>query len=278
VQPFENGKKRDRDFAGDLTLLFGRRNVILDDRLRQPGARVFVAFLLRVPQTIQVSAAPCLDAASANLCIRQSGLQACDGCRVLVPGPLLAGHSRENLVGSVTFGARIRLTDMGDATRTFERLRPRLKGIACRILDSESEVELVLRDAYLRWHEVGLAEQGRAEAWLISTVARLCLDRFGGLTEGASDSTESESGLTERSIGEPEPVTPEQMQERADDLSVSFLTLIAQLAPETRTAFVLREMFRVKYDVLAQIVGKSDAECAQMVRHARAWLRARRPR
>lgn len=80
-----------------------------------------------------------------------------------------------------------------------------------------------------------------------------------------------------RCVGESEPVTPEQMQERADDLSVSFLTLIAQLPPETRTAFVLREMFRVEYDVLAQVIGKSDAECAQMVRRARAWLRARRP-
>jgi len=89
---------------------------------------------------------------------------------------------------------------MGDATRTFERLRPRLKSIAYRILGSESEVELVQRDAYLRWHEVALAEQGRAEAWLISTVARLCLDRFGELIESASDSTESGSGLPERSL------------------------------------------------------------------------------
>ena len=167
---------------------------------------------------------------------------------------------------------------MGDVTPTFERLRPRLKSIASRILGSESEVELVLRDAYLRWHEVALAEQGRAEAWLISTVARLCLDRFGGLTGGACDSTTSESGLTARSIGESEAVTPEQMQERADDLSVSFLTLVAQLAPEERTAFLLGEMFRVEYDVLAQIVGKSHVECAEMVQHARAWLRAKRPR
>ena len=84
---------------------------------------------------------------------------------------------------------------MGDVSPTFERLRPRLKAIAYRLLSSESEVELVLQEASLRWHEVSLAEQGRADAWLIATVARLCLDQFGGLTETASDSTEW-SGLT----------------------------------------------------------------------------------
>ena len=163
---------------------------------------------------------------------------------------------------------------MGDVSPTFERLRPRLKAIAYRLLSSESEVELVLQEASLRWHEVSLAEQGRADAWLIATVARLCLDQFGRLTGTASDSIERGA----RSMGESQPITAEQMQERADDLSVSFLTLVAELPPEEGTAFLLREVFRVEYDVLAQILGKSDAECAQMVRHARAWLRAKRPR
>ena len=73
-------------------------------------------------------------------------------------------------------------------------------------------------------------------------------------------------------------LTPEQMRERVDDLCISFLTAMEELPPETRTAFLLSEMFDVEINVLAQIVGKSEAECRQMVETARTWLRRQRPR
>ena len=69
----------------------------------------------------------------------------------------------------------------------------------------------------------------------------------------------------------------EQIQELADDLIVSFLTSMERLPPEIRTAFLLSEMFDVYPDVLAPLLGKSEAECRQAVQVARAWLRQERP-
>ena len=163
---------------------------------------------------------------------------------------------------------------MDDATRTCERLRPRLKGIAHRMLDSEAEAELVMQDAHLRWHEVASAEQDRVEAWLVATVTQLCLRRSPGPVENGRDTSRSRS--PQPPVMDSPPATPEEKLERADDLAVSFLASLEHLPSETRTAYMLREMFAVEYDVLAQIVGKSEAECMQMVQNARAWLRGTR--
>jgi len=53
-----------------------------------------------------------------------------------------------------------------EATRTFTRLRPRLQGIAYRMLGTLAEAEEVVQDAWLRWHEVGHDEADNAEAWM----------------------------------------------------------------------------------------------------------------
>lgn len=176
----------------------------------------------------------------------------------------------------VTIWCKPASNDMDDATRTFDRLRPRLKGIARRILGSGAEADRVLEDAARLWDEAAPAERDRAEAWLIATVARLSLDRLEASTAGTGGLPHSE--LPERVMKESPPDTPAEMRERADDISVSFLTLIAQLPPETGTAFVLRDVFDLDYPVIAQMVGKSEAECVQIVQIARAWMRSRRPR
>jgi RNA polymerase sigma factor (sigma-70 family) len=164
---------------------------------------------------------------------------------------------------------------MGDVTRIFESLCPRLHGIAYRILGSVNEAELVLQEARLRWHEAAPKTPENAEAWLIATITRLCLTRLPELTRegqkyGAAhlpEALEADSSCA-----------PEQMQQRADDLTVAFLALLEQLPPEARTAFVLREMFDVDYDEIAKLVRKSASVCRQMVRRAKAQLRDKRPR
>jgi RNA polymerase sigma-70 factor, ECF subfamily len=164
---------------------------------------------------------------------------------------------------------------MDDATRTYGRLRPRLLGIACRLLGSTAEAEAVVEDAYSCWQEVGSAQPDEMEACFVTVIAHLCLDRL------------RERNLEGKKLGEsrlPEPmaidapVTPEQMQDRADDVSVALLASLERLPPEARTAFLLREMFAVDYPELAQTVGKSEAECLELVRRTKAQLRDERPR
>jgi RNA polymerase sigma factor (sigma-70 family) len=116
---------------------------------------------------------------------------------------------------------------------TFERYRPRLFGIAYRMLGSVDDAEDVVQDAYLRWHRAELDALRSAEAWLVTVVTRLAIDRRCRLA-------------TEREAYEghwlPEPLAtsavppPDQHAELASDLSIAFLVLLERLAPEERVA------------------------------------------
>ncbi len=164
---------------------------------------------------------------------------------------------------------------MNDATATFHRLRPRLQGIAYRMMGSSAEAEEIVQDAWLRWHEADRARVDNPEAWLVSVTTRLAIDRL----RSAKVQREHYVGtwLPEPLLGE-SPVSPEQMLERVDDVSVAFLALLERLAPEARAAYLLREVFDVDYGEVADALGKSEAACRQLVHRARTQLKDQRPR
>lgn len=74
------------------------------------------------------------------------------------------------------------------------------------------------------------------------------------------------------------PAMPEEMNERADDVSAAFLMLLERLSPEARAAFLLHEIFGADYREVAAVIGKSKAECRRLVIHAKAQLRDERLR
>ncbi|MFS2205543.1 RNA polymerase sigma-70 factor [Variovorax sp. Varisp36] len=164
---------------------------------------------------------------------------------------------------------------MDDPTPTFDSHRGRLQGIAYRMLGSMAEAEEVVQDAWLRWHEADKASFDSAEAWLVTVVTRLSIDRL-----------RAAKVQREHYIGAwmPEPVltdapeSPEQLLERADNISVAFLAVLERLAPEARAAFLLREVFDADYDEIARTLGKSEAACRQLVHRAKAQVQEGRPR
>src|SRR5690606_26572590 len=74
------------------------------------------------------------------------------------------------------------------------------------------------------------------------------------------------------------PATPEEISERADDVSMAYLMLLERLTPEARAAFLLHEVFDADYDKIAQILGKTQAACRQLASRARTQLRYEQPR
>src|SRR5580693_8408431 len=56
--------------------------------------------------------------------------------------------------------------------------RPRLLGLAYRMLGSRADAEDVLQDAYLRWNTIEQASIRDSEGYLVTMVTRLCLDRL----------------------------------------------------------------------------------------------------
>ncbi|ACC75669.1 RNA polymerase sigma-70 factor [Paraburkholderia phymatum] len=157
----------------------------------------------------------------------------------------------------------------------FDQLRSRLQKIAYRMLGSVAEAEDIVQDVWLRWHSADRTSIDNAEAWLVSVTTRMSIDRL----RAAKVEREHYAGIW---LPEPEitdsPVTPEEVTERADDVSVAFLMLLERLTPEARAAFLLREVFDADYDEVADAIGKTQAACRQLVSRAKAQLRDERPR
>jgi len=174
---------------------------------------------------------------------------------------------------------------MDDATRFFDRLRPRLHGIAYRMLGSVADAEELVQDVWLRWHETDAEGLANAEAWLVTVTTRLAIDRLRAAKIQRAHYVgfwlpEPQLELDELrpAAGIDGPATPEEVLERADDISVAFLALLERLSPEARAAFLLREVFDADYAEVAQALGKSEAACRQIVSRAKAQLKDERPR
>ncbi len=164
---------------------------------------------------------------------------------------------------------------MQDATDTFNRLRPRLHGIAYRMLGTRAEAEDLVQDAWLRWNEADHGAIESAEAWLVTTTTRLSIDRL----RAAKVQREHYAGIwLPEPLVEDSPATPLELVERADDISVAFMMMLERLSPETRAAFLLREVFDAEYADVARMIGKTEAASRQIVHRAKAQLREERPR
>lgn len=164
---------------------------------------------------------------------------------------------------------------MNAPTHTFSQLRPRLQGMAYRMLGSAAEAEEVVQDAWLRWHDTDPSRIDNAEAWLVSVTTRLAIDRL----RSAKVQRQHYVGiwLPEPLLGE-DPVSPEALLERVEDVSVAFLALLERLTPEARAAYLLREVFDADYGEVAEALGKSESACRQLVHRAKQQLKDERPR
>ncbi|MBP0713158.1 RNA polymerase sigma-70 factor [Burkholderia cenocepacia] len=159
---------------------------------------------------------------------------------------------------------------MSDDAQIFHTLRPRLQKIAYRMLGSIADAEDIVQDVWLRWHDAARDGIENAEAWLVAVTTRTSIDRL----RAAKIRREHYAGiwLPEPELGE-SPATPEEVTERANDVSVAYLLLLERLTPEARAAFLLREVFDADYDEIADAIGKSEAACRQLVSRAKAQLR-----
>ena len=164
---------------------------------------------------------------------------------------------------------------MDHRTDTFQHFRPRLYGIAYRMLGSQADAEDMLQEAYLRWHRTDTERVRSPEAWLTTTITRLCIDRL----RAARVERDAYAGpwLPEPMVGELS-AAPDQATELATDLSVAFLVVLERLAPEERAAFLLHDVFDCDYPDVAGVLGKSQAGCRQLVHRARERVRRDRPR
>jgi RNA polymerase sigma-70 factor (ECF subfamily) len=164
---------------------------------------------------------------------------------------------------------------LDDRARIFEQHRARMCGVAYRMLGSRSDAEDVVQDAYLRWHRASSVDIRSVEAWLVTVVTRLSIDRL----RQAKAARESYVGpwLPEPVVSNDAPPADAE-SELASNLSVAFLVVLERLAPQERAAFLLHEVFESSYDEIARILGRTEAACRQLVSRARKRVHENRPR
>src|SRR6478735_2360766 len=150
--------------------------------------------------------------------------------------------------------------------------RGRLLGLAYRMLGSRSDAEDIVQDAYLRF--TGAKDVQNPEAFLVTVVTRLCLDRL-----------KSAKAQREVYVGPwlPEPVcdaaglSPDATTELADDLSFALLLALDRLSPMERAAFLLHDVFDTPFSEVAAMLDRSEDACRQLASRARRAVRDERP-
>jgi len=148
----------------------------------------------------------------------------------------------------------------------FHTHRGRLLGLAYRMLGSRADAEDAVQDAWIKWASAERRGVENSEAFLVTTVTRLCLDRL-----------KSARAKREIYVGPwlPEPVpdadalSPHAATELAEDLSFALLLALERLSPLERAAFLLHDVFDAPYTDVAATLGRSEAAVRQLASRAR---------
>jgi len=165
-------------------------------------------------------------------------------------------------------------TAKDDGLRAFSDVRPRLYGIAYRLLGSAFEAEDVVQEVWMRWQSTDRNAIRDPIAYLATITTRLAIN----LVQSARSRRESCFGTSL-----PETVDtsadPEQEAQRGEALGFAVLLLLEKLAPSERAAYVLREAFDYSYEQIGDILKVSQTNARQVVTRARNHIvesRARR--
>ncbi len=163
------------------------------------------------------------------------------------------------------------MSDIGEDA--FALHRSLLFTVAYEMLGSAADAEDVVQETWLRWTDVDHAGVRDPRAYLVRIVTRQALNRLRTLAR-----------RRETYVGEwlPEPLltSPDVAAdvELAESISIAMLTVLETLAPAERAVFVLREVFDIPYEDIAEAVGKSPAAVRQIAHRAHDHVAARRPR
>lgn len=162
---------------------------------------------------------------------------------------------------------------MDSATEAFVAHRNLLFTVAYEMLGSAADAEDVLQETWLRWVGVDLDAVRDRRAYLVRITTRQALTRM--RTLGRRKESYVGSWLPEPLLTAPDVAEDVEL---ADSVSMAMLLVLETLAPTERAVFVLREVFDLGYDEIAEAVDKSPAAVRQIAHRARAHVAARRPR
>lgn len=152
----------------------------------------------------------------------------------------------------------------------FEEQRPRLRGVAYRMLGSLSEAEDAVQEAWLRLSGSAHGEVVDLGAWLTTVVARISLNIL------RSRKTRSEKSMPDPIIDRADGASPEHGALLANTVGLALLVVLETLAPVERVAFVLHDIFGVPFEEIAPIVERTPDAARQLASRARRRVQERK--
>jgi len=151
-----------------------------------------------------------------------------------------------------------------DDTSIFEQARPRLLGLAYRILGSRADAEDAVQDAFIKWQGADRDAIDNPDGWLTTVCARRCIDMLQAAHRTRVDY-----------VGTwlPEPVftvtADDDARELSSSLSTAFLLMLERLTPKERAAYLLHDILDMPYDDVAKTLDMAEPACRKLISRAR---------
>lgn len=157
------------------------------------------------------------------------------------------------------------------AVAAFESVRPRLFGIAYRVLARAADAEDVVQDVWIRWQGADRKPVREPDAFLVTVTTRAALN-------AASRAHARHEVSAGRRLPEPDPaaVDPAREVEQGAELGAAVQMLMERLPPVERAVCVLHEAFEYPYREIAEVLEISEANARQLACRARKHLSEQR--
>ena len=160
-----------------------------------------------------------------------------------------------------------------ELARVFEQHRQRLRAIAYQVLGSPTEADDAVQETWMRFAAAGTEGVGNVSGWLTTIVTRACLN----LLRARAARPEQPAG-----VHVPDPIAvhaddaapdPEQEALLAESVGLALMVVLDTLTPAERVALVLHDVFTVPFNVIGQLVGRSELAARQLASRARRQVR-----
>ena len=154
----------------------------------------------------------------------------------------------------------------------FAEHRGLLFRVAYDVLGSVADAEDVVQETWLRWSAADASAVENPKAYLVRIATNQALNRL-----------RSAKARRETYVGPwlPEPIVdggdPQEHAERGEAVSLAMLVVLETLSPSERAVFVLREVFGMSHEEVAEALGRTPAGVRQLAHRAREHVQARRP-
>jgi RNA polymerase sigma-70 factor, ECF subfamily len=171
------------------------------------------------------------------------------------------------------------MADSDSLALVFEEDRPRLRGVAYRVLGSLSDADDAVQEAWLRLSRTDVSDVVNLRAWLTTVTSRVALNMLESRGSRREDvhadvSEPRADGLLGGGTG---PLGPEDEALLGDEVGAALAVVLDTLEPRERLAFVLHDLFAVPFDDIAPVMDTSSAAARQLASRARRRLRSTSP-